>query len=291
MLAFAHAAALPHAHRGDGTLLGWLAVYSAALVPLSILGGWALQRLRPSHSQMQHLLSLVAGLMLGIAVLHMVPHALELSAEFTADHLGTAMLGGMIAMFLLIRWFHFHQHEPAEVLTCTQEHDHDTHHQHARRREPQRFGWTGVLLGMGLHTLMDGFALGAAMRTHADAAWPAIGVAIAVALHKPLDAMSITGLMMQQGWSLPSQMAINLGYAAVCPLGAVLLLLGMTDPTGYWVAAALAVSAGVFVCIALSDLLPEMEFHSHDRGTLTAALMLGVGIAGLLAWLEPVHTH
>ena len=133
--------------------------------------------------------------------------------------------------------------------------------------------------------------LGAAMRTHADAAWPAIGVAIAVALHKPLDAMSITGLMMQQGWSLPSQMAINLGYAAVCPLGAVLLLLGMTDPTGYWVAAALAVSAGVFVCIALSDLLPEMEFHSHDRGTLTAALMLGVGIAGLLAWLEPVHTH
>ena len=273
-----------------GTLLGWLLAYCVALVPLSILGGWALQRLKPSHAQMQHLISAVAGLMLGIAVLHMLPHSLASSASITPRQVGLAMLGGMLATFFLLRWFHFHQHEPAGVVTCTEDHEHDAPHEHDHSHD-QKFSWTGVLLGMGLHTAMDGFALGAAMRAHGDGAWPAIGVMLAIAAHKPLDAMSITGMMMQQGWSATAQTGVNLAYAAICPLGAAVLLVGVTDPGGIEIAVALAVSAGVFVCIALSDLLPEMEFHTHDRVSLTAALLIGVAAAAALGWIEPGHGH
>ena len=301
---------------GSAVLLGWLLAYCVALVPLSILGGWLLQRLRPSHKQMQHLISVVAGLMLGIAVLHMLPHALEAGPRLTPHQAGAAMLGGMLVTFFLLRWFHFHQHEPAAIVTCTEDHDHDLHdhdlhdhdlhdhdshdhdsHPQANRpaalhsHPPQRFSWTGALLGMGLHTLIDGFALGAAMQAHGDGAWPAFGVLLAIALHKPLDAMSITSMMMQQGWSAAAQTGVNIAYAALCPLGAAILLLGLGDPHGLEVAVALAVSAGVFVCIALSDLLPEMEFHSHDRTSLTIALLVGVAIAAVVGWLEPGHTH
>ena len=41
---------------------------------------------------------------------------------------------------------------------------------------------------------------------------------------------------------------------------------------------ALAFSAGTFLCIALSDLLPELQFHSHDRLKLSLALLAGFGL-------------
>jgi len=36
----------------------------------------------------------------------------------------------------------------------------------------------------------------------------------------------------------------------------------------------LAFSSGTFVCIALSDLLPEVQFHSHDRLKLFLRVIL-----------------
>jgi zinc and cadmium transporter len=57
------------------------------------------------------------------------------------------------------------------------------------------------------------------------------------------------------------------------------------------VAAALAFSAGAFICIALSDLLPEVHFHSHDRTKLTVAFLLGIGLAYGIGVLEPANFH
>jgi zinc and cadmium transporter len=53
--------------------------------------------------------------------------------------------------------------------------------------------------------------------------------------------------------------------------------------------AVLAFAAGAFICIALGDLLPEVQFHSHDRIRLTALFLLGVGLAVAIGWLEPAH--
>ena len=46
-----------------------------------------------------------------------------------------------------------------------------------------------------------------------------------------------------------------------------------------WLPATLAFSAGAFICIALGDLLPEVQFHSHDRVRLTLLFLLGIGLA------------
>ena len=55
--------------------------------------------------------------------------------------------------------------------------------------------------------------------------------------------------------------------------------------------AALTFSGGVFVCVALADLLPEVRFHSHDRFKLTAALLLGFASAYGLGLLESEAAH
>jgi zinc and cadmium transporter len=54
----------------------------------------------------------------------------------------------------------------------------------------------------------------------------------------------------------------------------------------------MALAGGAFVCIAAADLLPEVQFHSHDRVLLTTALAAGLGIAwGITALERSSHAH
>ena len=72
------------------------------------------------------------------------------------------------------------------------------------------------------------------------------------------------------------------------PVGVLAFQLGVggasVDPasSGTLIPRALAFSAGTFLCVSLSDLLPELQFHQHDRFKLSAALLLGLGLAFLL---------
>ena len=73
----------------------------------------------------------------------------------------------------------------------------------------------------------------------------------------------------------------NLAFATLCPLGAAVFVwgLGMLDNQAFVVGCALAFSAGVFLCISLGDLLPEVHFHSHDRVKLTLSFLVGISLA------------
>jgi zinc and cadmium transporter len=78
------------------------------------------------------------------------------------------------------------------------------------------------------------------------------------------------------------------------PVGIALFLLGIgaESSTGPLLAYSLAFSAGTFLCISLSDLLPELQFHDHDRGKLSVALLLGLALALGVGKLESlVHRH
>lgn len=72
---------------------------------------------------------------------------------------------------------------------------------------------------------------------------------------------------------------VNLGFAIMIPVGVALFALGVGQlgpaAASSWTAVALSFSAGTFLCIALSDLLPELQFHSHDRLKLSLALLAG----------------
>ena len=117
---------------------------------------------------------------------------------------------------------------------------------------------------------------------------------LAIALHKPLDALSIVTVMAAGGWSKGARASTNLVFALLCPLSALLFFFGVdvvTDSRNHLVAAALAFSAGAFICIALSDLLPEVHFHSHDKVKLTLAFLLGIIVAYGIGTVEPAGIH
>ncbi len=269
-----------------------LGVYSAAIVAASLLGGWLPSLLRMTHTRTQLAMSFVAGLMLGVALYHLLPHAIvQIGGPGAVDLALWWVMAGLILMLLLLRSFHFHQHD-----FSTEE---DTHHHHHGHEHPERsISWLGMAVGLSLHTLVDGIALGASIK----AEWLAgesgglvgLGVALAILLHKPLDALSITTLMRAQGWSSRSRNLANLGFSLMCPLGALLFFYGVGQLGGISqvvVGCALAFAAGVFLCIALSDLLPEVHFHSHDKGKLTLCFLLGIMLAWSLGYLEPGLAH
>ena len=247
-----------------------------------------------THNRTQMVLSLISGLMLGVALLHLIPHAFVAAGAIDTVMIWT--LSGLIFMLLLLRWFHFHQHDFASAaadcdLTSPDEHHHAHAHDHAHLPE-QAMGAIGLFAGLCVHTVVDGIALGAVLIGAVPGATLAgVGVFLAILLHKPLDALSIETVMGARGWSSFSRWSAAIVFALLCPLAAALFYFGATSlaPHEGLLPAALAFAAGAFICIALGDLLPEVQFHSHDRLRLTLLFLLGVGIAFALGLLEPAH--
>jgi zinc and cadmium transporter len=278
----------------------WLLTIYCALVWLaSLLGGWLLLIIRPTHTRLQLAISFVAGLMLGIALLHFLPDANE--QLHSLDRTATWMLGGFLVMFFLQRFFHFHHHDSAEgdpedcdhgqAMPEEPEHGHEHHAHTLADKSAQQLSWVGTALGLTLHSLLDGLALAAAVeagaRGHASLA--GLGVALVVILHKPFDAMAIATLMTAGGSSRSSRHVLNSLFALASPIGAVLFYLGANQFAGsdsVFLGGALAFCAGTFLCIASSDLLPELQFHSHDRFKLSVALLAGLTLALLIKHFE-----
>lgn len=261
-------------------------MYVGAIFLVSVIGGRLSEYGAMTHRRTQIVMSFVAGFILGIAVFHLLPHGLErIPGPDEFEIAALWIMFGMAVMIVLLRVFDFHQHDfSGEV---------EPAHGH---RGTQR-GVMGVALGLGLHTVTEGAALGASVRIGfvEEGVLPGLGVCLAILLHKPLDAYSITGLMKHAGRSPRMRLAANVGYALICPIVAVgsYLGAGMLAPIaeGPVIGRALAFAVGAFLCISLSDLLPEIHFHRHDRGKLLIALSVGIGLAYGLYLVEAMAIH
>jgi zinc and cadmium transporter len=288
-----------------------LLVYCICVVLASLAGGALPGLVKLTHRRMQLMMSFVGGLMLGVALLHLLPHSV--AEQGSIDRAAVWTLVGLLVMFLLIRVFHVHAHEHGDTTDATHQHhhdhdhegpcDHDHSHDHHAPSPTHHspFSWLGLAFGLSLHTLIDGLALGAAVAAeshgheHAGFGLAGLGTFLAVALHKPLDALSITSLMAASGrWPAKTIWIANLVFALMCPLGAIGFVFGLGALFGQQhvvIGCALAFAAGVFLCISLADLLPEVAFHTHDRVWLTLALALGITLAWGIGFLEPKHAH
>lgn len=294
----------------SGWTVSLLAIYCVGVVAASLFGGWLPTLFQLTHTRLQTMISFVGGLMLGIGVFHMLPHAVD---SLGNSHLaGRWIMVGIAMTFVLLRLFHFHNHEPVTLSvnqassSCDHGHQHKVDHVHESiggadhsaaechsTGHAHGVSWMGIAFGLSMHTLFDGIALGASVHMESQLnshTWFfGLGTFLAVLLHKPLDAVSISALMVADGWNRKSIAWVNVGFALMCPLGAALFYLGIQQFPGFrteLVGTTLAFACGVFVCISLSDLLPEMEFHAHNKVQLTIALTSGIALAWLLTLLE-----
>lgn len=285
-----------------------LTFFCLTIVGVSLVGGLLPLATVLSHTRLQVYLSASAGAMLGAAFFHMMPEAVELGSPGTLRWSAV----GLLALFLVERFFAYHHHEsPADpddpCPTHPHEHRHDRGHSagvvdaHApgggKNGSPAKgtsLHWGAAAFGLAAHSVAGGVALASAAAANEEirhgigvAAW---GVFIATLVHKPADALTIVSLMLRAGAPRMLAHAVNLGFALMIPAGVGLFFLSVDrlDPTASktLTAAALAFSAGTFLCIALSDLLPELQFHAHDRFKLSAALLGGVAVMALASSWE-----
>jgi zinc and cadmium transporter len=268
-----------------------LVLFCSAIVVASVLGGILPLATLLSHTRLQVYLSVAAGTMLGAVFFHMLPEAVE---EGGAGVLRWSA-GGLLALFFLERFFAFHHHEVPPSHDHAHDHleGHHTHELPVESAKGSALHWGAAAFGLAAHSLVGGIALASAVaadaRNHGTASvgW---GVFLATVIHKPADALTIVALMLRAGVPRFWAHAVNLGFSMMIPLGALVFDLGLrgVDPTraASVTGSALAFSAGTFLCIALSDLLPELQFHAHDRVKLSISLLAGFGLMAIVSLWE-----
>ncbi len=296
-----------------------LTIYCLLIASAALAGGWLPMFWRLTHTGMQLAMSFIGGTMLGVGLLHLLPHSFfELQDIYRCVWW---MLGGFITMFFIERVFHFHHHDAPEEVEASahgeagahaacahsthapagadHHHAHDHSHSHAHGVERPR-AWQAALVGLALHSAADGMALAASVAAEADLeghgqSLAGLAVFLVICLHKPFDSLTLSTLMTVNHEPNRTRHIVNFLYALAVPTGVTLFMLGIGQahtPGRLVLGAALGFSAGTFLCIATSDLLPELQFHAHDRLKLSASLLLGLSLAGTIVLFESsTHKH
>jgi zinc and cadmium transporter len=234
-------------------------LYSLVIVA-GALGGAAVPLVSSKERHLYSFLAFAAGVMLGAAFFHMLPEAFRGGGGYAVFSLAAL---GFFALFVLERYVFVHVcEEPAS-------------HEHANHRAPHGML---VLLGLSVHTLFDGVAIGSAVQEGVG-----LTTFLAVTAHKVPSALTLSSIMLHEG-RRPAQI---LGYAFVfgcmVPLGAGLYYLLQSKLLRTSVAPqALAFSAGTFLYIAVADLLPHVRQGSRE-GRIKRVGAFALGLASMFA--------
>lgn len=216
------------------------------------------------------LLSFAAGVMLGAAFFHMLPEAVETGGLQSLPW----MLVGFVFLYLLERYVLIHWCKEEEACEVHEGH----HHGHGT------MGLAAVF-GLSIHTLADGFALGAAVDGGLGGS-----VFLAILFHKVPNSFSLASILIHEKTATKRMLTYVGIFAATLPLGALLyfLLHGLTSNDAFG-AVALAFSAGTFLHLAASDLIPDLHRHKDQRLALSVALLAGIALMLLVDAFSPVH--
>jgi len=253
-----------------------LATTAGGLLSVVIAAGLTVQVL---GKLVKHLVSLSTGVLLGTALLHVLPEAFESSAKPHALFL--TLLIGLLFFFLL---------EKAELYRHSHHHEHDDPHHHHHHgfdaEQAGRGGWS-VLLGDSIHNFCDGVIIAAAFLT--DARLGTLTAAAIVAHEIPQEVGDYI-VLLNAGFTRRKALAYNAlsGLAAVA--GGVLgyFLVGpWQDVLPYM----LVVAASSFIYVAVADLLPQLQQRLSWRETLAQVTWLAFGLLLVLAATGLVHQH
>lgn len=237
-------------------------IFAAVTFVSTALGGLFAVRRR---KQLYLVMGGAAGLLLGAALLDLLPDALRLVADRGRAGVFDVLLAaaaGFLAFFGVDRAVHAGAAGHAEEGAA-----------------PARAFGTAAALGLTVHSFLDGLAIGAAFE--ADGALGTF-VGVAVVAHDFGDGVSTVGVILGSrgavrasvGWLLADALAPIVGVLAAravhVPPAALALLLGFF--------------AGSFLFVGGAHLLPEAAREGR-RWAVAAAVAAGLALVGGATWL------
>lgn len=216
-------------------------------------------------------LSLSGGLLLGIALLDLLPEAIELAIEAGQEaHLvGWIVIASVLVFHSIDRLFGVHTHHEGIHEHEDEDACHNDSHTDAKI-------WTRAS-GMVLHRFCDGLAIGGGFLLD-----PKIGslIAAAMTLHGFADGMSIVAVL--KG-ALQTRRRLLLGVlfiAVLAPLFGSLAAFSL-PVSPFVLMAILAWLAGFFLFLSLSELLPQAHASRQARRSGLLLTLMGVAIVGV----------
>ncbi|KAI4498084.1 hypothetical protein M0802_006908 [Mischocyttarus mexicanus] len=166
-------------------------------------------------------------------------------------------------------------------------HTHSHGHVHSAPESMSSVAWM-VVMGDGLHNFTDGMAIGAAFAANIAGGF---STAIAVLCHELPHELGDFAVLLKAGMSAKQAVFYNLLSSVLCLFGMVVgVLLGSTPAATSWI---FSIAAGMFIYIALVDMIPELSSsHSAERSSHWQCLLqalglsLGLGIMLIIALYE-----
>lgn len=223
----------------------------------------------------RHLVSLSTGVLLGTALMHVLPEAFESHASPHA--LFGALLGGLMFFFLL---------EKAELYRHGHHHEDDEHHHHHGfdAQQAGRGGWS-VLLGDSIHNFCDGVLIAAAFLTDFH-----LGVVTSAAIiaHEIPQEVGDYIVLLNAGLSRRRALIYNAISGLSAVVGGVLGYL-LIKP---WEAALpymMVVAASSFIYVAVADLIPQLQQRLSLRETLQQIGWLAAGLVVIGSLAHAMH--
>jgi zinc and cadmium transporter len=210
------------------------------------------------------LISFAAGSLFGGAFLHLLPEAVEKIGE--AATVGIYMLFGLMIFFVLEKFIHWrHCHLPT-----TSDH-------------PHPFAYMN-LVGDALHNFIDGLMIGVAYIVNLPLG---ITTTLAVLFHEIPQEVGDFGVLIHGGFKKKKALMLNFLTALVAVIGAIVgLALGSSVEA--FALMVIPITAGGFIYIAGSDLIPEMHKECGARRSMLQliGIMLGIAVMFALLFLE-----
>jgi ZIP family zinc transporter/zinc and cadmium transporter len=216
-----------------------------------VAGGLVLVRARGVERYLRYFVALGAGFLMAVALVEMAPESFRLSPV-----LGPILvMAGYCVVHLLEHTIspHFHYGE-------------ETHHHEFVSRHTS----DAVLVGLSVHALFDGVAIGSGFVVSSALGWL---IFLAIFLHKTPEGFTMASVMLASGRSRKTAFYSAVGLAAATLVGVLVI---EVVPT--WLPYGLPISAGVALYVGASDLVPEVNREPGIR----MALVFFIGVAAFL---------
>lgn len=213
-----------------------------------------------SRRSLNALMALSAGVLVSIAFLDLIPEAIHEDANSAMF-----ILLGFMSIFFFQQFVAAHFHFGEET------------HRHGHPKSAA----TGAFMGLMIHTFFDGLSIVASFSVDIRLG---VTVLFAVLLHKIPDGLTISSIVfaIYQNKQKAIWAAIMLGVSTITGAVVAVLLSGMFMSHEQMITIAISFTAGIFLYVAGTDLLPVIN-RTEDR-PVSSLFFVGVLLYFLLQW-------
>ena len=243
--------------------LGYILLFTFLGSIGALIGGLVLLSHEKFALKISHFLaSFAAGVLLGAAFFDLLPEAAHEAEDLGIDVFFWALIG-IVVFFLIERSIHWFHH-------------HEEFHEH---KKESKSTIPLIIIGDTVHNFVDGVVIAATFMVNAPLG---IVTALAVFAHEVPQEIGDFGLLLHKGLKRKKIILVNVLSAAVA-IGGALITYALGNVLGAYIPILLALTAGFFIYIALSDLIPEIHYERRKGFAVIESLLLIIGVITIWA--------